>query len=249
MGRQQKPFVFTPTKRRGPIAAEFQTPGPAAIKLPATLGTGGGVKARSPAFTLSSRPGDAPKVQGPGPGTYNVSGVSNKGKEESIAASMHAKPKDPTPFLTPGPGDYRPEAVSTQVLKSSPNFSFGLKTDVAKPSAVPAPNTYSIPGLLGSVAEGSKVSSPAFTMSGRSKDIGDKMKVPGPGSYDPSGVDAYKAENSPAFSMGQRTVIPGDHTTKPGPGVYSPEKCEVVSTPEYSFGVKHSPYVGSLRDF
>ena len=39
MGRQQnKPFVFTPTKRRGPIAAEFSTPGPASIKLPSTLG-------------------------------------------------------------------------------------------------------------------------------------------------------------------------------------------------------------------
>lgn len=35
-GFQQRPW--TPTKRRGPIAAEFQGPGPAAISLPSYIG-------------------------------------------------------------------------------------------------------------------------------------------------------------------------------------------------------------------
>ena len=30
---------WTPTKRRGPIAAEFQGPGPAALSLPALFGS------------------------------------------------------------------------------------------------------------------------------------------------------------------------------------------------------------------
>lgn len=35
-GFQQRPW--TPTKRRGPIAAEFQGPGPASVALPSTIG-------------------------------------------------------------------------------------------------------------------------------------------------------------------------------------------------------------------
>ena len=40
MGRHANPnFVITPHKRRGPIAAEFQSPGPAAISLPGLFGS------------------------------------------------------------------------------------------------------------------------------------------------------------------------------------------------------------------
>ena len=49
-------------------------------------------------------------------------------------------------------------------------------------------------------------------------------QVPGPGSYSPGDVDAYKAEASPAFSMGQRTLLPQDMSPKPGPGAYEPER-------------------------
>ena len=35
-GFQQRPW--TPTKRRGPIAAEFSGPGPAAVTLPSSIG-------------------------------------------------------------------------------------------------------------------------------------------------------------------------------------------------------------------
>ena len=40
MGRHANSnFVITPHKRRGPIAAEFQSPGPAAISLPGLFGS------------------------------------------------------------------------------------------------------------------------------------------------------------------------------------------------------------------
>jgi len=40
MGRHaNNNFVITPHKRRGPIAAEFQSPGPAAINLPGLFGS------------------------------------------------------------------------------------------------------------------------------------------------------------------------------------------------------------------
>ena len=40
MGRSaNQNFVFTPHKRRGPISAEFQSPGPAAFNIPGTIGS------------------------------------------------------------------------------------------------------------------------------------------------------------------------------------------------------------------
>nr|QPM92669.1 outer dense fiber protein 3 [Procambarus clarkii] len=312
--------TWTPTKRRGPIAAEFSSPGPASIALRSSIGAGGATKNRPPAFTMGSR--HEPKLDkaGPGPGQYNVTGLSNKGKDEPVAASMHIKPKDPRMYITPAPCDYSPDKAEAKVLEASPSFSFGVKTEDGRPSDAPAPNSYNIPSLLGSTKEGSKHSAPSFTMSARPLPDEDKMKVPGPGSYNDSTVDKYKTVKSPSFSMGQRTTIPSDHTMKPGPGAHCPEKyvpsgpkftmapraveemdkmqvpgpgtyeagnldksrvslpaftmapktnlptdrtqkpapnayspeksesSETKTTPQFSFGIKHSQYLGKLRD-
>ena len=37
-GGTTSPGMFSSTQRRGPIAAEFQGPGPAAVSLPSTIG-------------------------------------------------------------------------------------------------------------------------------------------------------------------------------------------------------------------
>lgn len=37
-GGTTSPGMFSTTQRRGPIAAEFQGPGPAAVSLPSTIG-------------------------------------------------------------------------------------------------------------------------------------------------------------------------------------------------------------------
>ena len=89
---------------------------------------------------------------------------------------------------------------------------------------ITAPNSYSVPSLMGACKEGNHSSAPSFTMSARAREAEDKMKVPGPGTYNEAQVDNYKTLKSPAFSMGQRTLIPSDHTMKPGPGAHSPEK-------------------------
>ncbi|XP_050728559.1 outer dense fiber protein 3-like isoform X6 [Eriocheir sinensis] len=218
---------WTPTKRRGPIAAEFSSPGPAAIALKSSIGTGGAAvsRHRAPAFTMASRHEMKLDKAGPGPGQYNVTGLSNKaGKDEPVAASMHIRPKDPKMYVTPAPCDYSPDKAEAKVVESSPCFSFGIKVENGRASDAPAPNSYNIPSLLGSTKEGSKHSAPSFTMSARAREEEDKMKVPGPGSYNEAMVDKYKTIKSPSFSMGQRTTIPSDHTMKPGPGAHCPEK-------------------------
>lgn len=239
--------TWTPTKRRGPIAAEFSSPGPAAISLRSAIGSGGVTKSRPPAFTMGSRHEAKLDKAGPGPGQYNVTGLSNKaGKDEPVAASMHIKPKDPKMYITPAPCDYSPDKAETKVNESSPSFSFGVKVENGRPSDAPAPNSYNIPSLLGSTKEGSKNSAPSFTMSARARPDEDKMKVPGPGSYDDATVDKYKTIKSPSFSMGQRTVIPSDSTMKPGPGAHCPEKYQ-DSGPKFTMAPRPADEVDKMN--
>ncbi|KAG0710890.1 Outer dense fiber protein 3 [Chionoecetes opilio] len=188
-------------------------------------GPSNNVGSRAPAFTMARRHELKLDKAGPGPGQYNVTGLSNKaGKDEPVAASMHIRPKDPKAYVTPAPCDYSPDKADAKVVEASPAFSFGIKVENGRPFDAPAPNSYNIPSLLGATKEGSKHSAPSFTMSARAREDEDKMKVPGPGSYNDATVDKYKTIKSPCFSMGQRTTIPSDHTMKPGPGAHCPEK-------------------------
>ena len=58
------------------------------------------------------------------------------------------------------------------------------------------------------------------------EDFGDKMKVPGPGTYDSSDINLIK-DTSPAYTMRPRTESVTDKTPRPAPNAYSPEKNEV----------------------
>lgn len=91
--------------------------------------------------------------------------------------------------------------------------------------------------------------------------------MPGPGYYDAE-YTAIK-RRSPMYSMGGKHKMPSDDIMKPGPGAHCPEKvCLIIAwkflrnnfynvrtfqvnlsnVPSYSFGIKHSPYLGYLRD-
>ena len=79
MGFTQNPW--TPTKRRGMIGAEFTSPGPACVTLPSLMGQTSidSKKGKAPAFSFGSRHGSKNDSPGPGPGQYNVTGLSSKG--------------------------------------------------------------------------------------------------------------------------------------------------------------------------
>ena len=55
------------------------------------------------------------------------------------------------------------------------------------------------------------------------EDPGDKMKVPGPGSYNSTNINILK-DQSPAYTMRSRTELISDKTPKPAPNAYCPEK-------------------------
>ncbi|XP_021926836.1 outer dense fiber protein 3-like isoform X2 [Zootermopsis nevadensis] len=200
---------WTPTKRRGPIAAEYSSPGPACVTLPNLIGVSSvpdSKRGRAPAFSFGSRHGNKNDSPGPGPGQYNVTGLSAKGKDNPLAATLHSRPKEVRADLTPAPGDYNLEKSEGIMHDTSPKYTFGLKTQVEKPS-----------------------------------------QTPGPGSYNNAKADNYKAK-APAYSISSRYQMPSDSTMKPGPGAHSPEKARLDNLPAHTFGIKHSPYAGCLKD-
>ncbi|XP_063237800.1 ciliary microtubule associated protein 1A-like isoform X2 [Bacillus rossius redtenbacheri] len=243
-GITQQPW--TPTKRRGPIAAEYSSPGPACVTLPSLLG--GAIvpdskRGRAPAFSFGSRHSNKNDSPGPGP-KYNITGLSSKGKDNPQASTLHGRPKDHHVDATPAPGDYSPEKL---VLDHSPKYTFGLKTQLDKPSTTPAPNVYNIPSVLGHSKEGNMKAAPAFTISGRQKEHpDDRVLTPGPGTYDNAKPENYKSR-SPAYSISSRYQLPSDSTQKPGPGAHYPEKARMDGITSHSFGIKHSPYIGNLK--
>ncbi|CAH0560738.1 unnamed protein product [Brassicogethes aeneus] len=232
-GITQRPW--TPTKRRGPIAAEYNSPGPACVNLPSYMGknTVEAKNGRAPAFSFGARHGGRQETLGPGPGQYNVTGLSAKGKDTPLAVSLHGRPKSPKAENFPAPGDYNPDKAEKVIHDNSPKYTFGLKTNLEKPLDTPGPNVYQIPSV---------VCAPAYTISGRNKEpIDERVKNPGPGQYNNVDPESYKAEHSPAYTISGRTNIPRDDSI-PGPGIYSPEKVCIDYPPAHSFGIKHSPF-------
>ncbi|TDG44302.1 hypothetical protein AWZ03_009275 [Drosophila navojoa] len=72
-----------------------------------------------------------------------------------------------------------------------------------------------------------------------------KLVLPGPGYYD--GEYTVTKSKPPVYSMrGKFNVITDNN--KPGPGAHCPEKVNLSHTPSYSFGIKHSPYLGRLKE-
>lgn len=128
-----------------------------------------------------------------------------------------------------------------------------------------APNVYKIPTVLGTSKEGPIRSAPAYSLTGKLKSkLPQCVQFPGPGAYDAK-LD-YMLKKPPVFSMASRFNIPTDNNMKPGkntcfetivlwlklslsgPGAHRPEKLNLGHVPSYSFGIKHSDYLGHFRE-
>lgn len=94
-------------------------------------------KGRAPAFSFGSRHGNKSESLGPGPGQYNITGLSAKGKDTPPAVSLHGRPKEQKIQNTPAPGDYNPEKSEKTIHENSPKYTFGVKTNVDKPVNTP----------------------------------------------------------------------------------------------------------------
>uniref|UniRef100_A0A0A1XJM1 Outer dense fiber protein 3 n=1 Tax=Zeugodacus cucurbitae TaxID=28588 RepID=A0A0A1XJM1_ZEUCU len=248
-GIEQRPW--TPTVRRGKIAAETSSPGPACVQLPTLVGkkVPDSKKPGAPAFTFGQKHRSNFDSIGPGPAQYDVSGLGMKGKATPPAASLRSRPKDKTLFRTPAPGEYDVDRSAKAVVDATPKYSFGQKPPNEKPNLTPAPNVYKIPTVLGVSKEGPIRSAPAFTMAGRQKPrLIPSLLLPGPGAYD--GEYSVMKYKPPMYTMRGKFKYPSDEHNKPGPGAHCPEKYQLYRTsPAPSFSIHHSPFLGQRRAY
>ncbi|XP_065720647.1 protein CIMAP1D [Drosophila suzukii] len=99
---------------------------------------------------------------------------------------------------------------------------------------------------MGSSKEGKIRSAPAYTITGREKPpLIPVMIFPGPGYYD--GEYTVVKPKPPVYSMRGKYKM-GSEDSKPGPGAHCPEKINLSHVPAYSFGIKHSQYLGRLNE-
>ena len=239
-----------PTKRRGPIYAEFTGPGPLGYSLPGTLGRVGAdpTRASAPAISLKPRLKDAENTN-PGPDYTIGSNLTAKGVQENASYSFQSRPKVKPIEVSPGPGTYGVEKVKQGASsKEAYGRSITMATRARYPfkNEAPPPNTYTHPVGVGKNAAVCK-STPQFSMHGH-LNVGRpeysliKSNVPGPGTYRPCDVNNVK-QGPVSFSMQGRTKVKDYNTVKenPGPGSYNP--IMLKREPSYSMGVRHSDFI------
>ncbi|XP_064397996.1 ciliary microtubule associated protein 1A-like isoform X2 [Halichondria panicea] len=249
----------TPERKRPKIAAMENGPGPAKYLLRGSTGHNDHItsKRRLPAYSFGVKTKQFSTMStnsfSPGPVYFVSSSVSRTGTEGTPKYSLLSRAKSHDKRCSPGPAAYHTEKVSPLKQSRPPHYSFGLKPELPlwKSSGNnPSPSTYTLPSLVGSSIV-SKRSTPAYSMTGRSK-IGsfheDTKKTPGPGAYSVVNSQVY-GHKSPSYSLHDRCSLPGDHSMKPGPGAHSPEKNECYKkNPAYSFGIKHSEYLANFLE-
>lgn len=246
---------FTPTVPRGPIGAQYTTPGPA-YGLPGLTGfhehDPRSVHNKGPSFSFGLKSGKFKNECSPGPAHFPNSRITRHGKDGTYSYSLYSRHSDKQNSITPGAGTYKPEdqKVMEAAYHKMPHYTFGSKLKHRGSDNTPASNTYTLPPMLSKTVQSGKTQAPIYSMTGRSK-IGsfheDLQKTPGPGNYTTTVPDKYKNQQ-PHYTMLARNTMPGDSTVKPGPGSHSPEKVYVTKrqAPHHSFGIRHSNYVAPL---
>lgn len=242
------PFVgdWRPHRPRGPVSAQFKSPGPK-YGLPPALGAPSSHDKRkriSPSYSFGVRHKEFSNNHSPGPKFNIEASLTRHGKGGAPQYSIYSRTKSATQFNVPGPGTYRNENVKINT-KAAPNYSLASRAKSSNSKRSPGPAAYMLPRT--SV---SKPQTPAFTMRPK-PNVGsfteDLAKTPGPGTYKVIEPSAYK-NKQPQYSMIARNELPSDGTRKPGPGAYRPEQVYVNKKilPKYSFGIKHSEYSGTM---
>ncbi|NWR49304.1 ODF3A protein, partial [Regulus satrapa] len=124
------PWVGTwkPHPRRGPILAEFSTPGPK-YWIPGTTGHGSHdpTRYRAPAYSFRGTKMRTPDHCSPGPRYFIPPSITKTGKYKAPSAHLTARPKEKTK-VTPGPSDYTTDPADKHVYHTAPG-----KTMVFRP--------------------------------------------------------------------------------------------------------------------
>lgn len=174
----------------------------------------------------------------PGPGTYEAPDLDSLLNKQP-AYSMRPKTEIPTDKgPKPSPNSYYPEKYTPD---EGPKWTISGRLKDSEKSDVPGPGAYEA-GNINFVRE----KNPSYTMRPKTEIPSDKTPKPSPNAYYP---EKCMPDDAPKWTMAPRTEVPSDKTPKPSPNAYNPDESAMVrKNPEFSFGIKHSPYLGTLRD-
>ncbi|XP_041975552.1 outer dense fiber protein 3-like [Aricia agestis] len=230
-----------PTARRG--EAGQGTPGPLHYQTPRIFcGKGYSNIKRAPAFSFGQRfpAGSNKPVLANNAPLLNLYRLNRKGPDKITNGLISPRidaPKNRS--VTPGPAEYAPRSEAQP--KHAPAYSIRPQVKPAfqsKSTWTPSPNMY--------LPEKSTRKAPAYSFPCSGRDIKERSACAG--DYYPK--FNYVQRTTPGFSFGG--VIKALKQPKlPSPNAYCEKKFMYPqrSAPTPSFGIRHSPYLGSEREF
>ncbi|KAM4582565.1 ciliary microtubule associated protein 1A-like [Fundulus diaphanus] len=226
----QRPWVGTwrPHKPKGPIAAQYGSPGPI-FMLPGLTGAiqHDPTKPKAPVFSITSRRKVANADCSPGPIYKLPPNYIRYGKDGTLAFSVHGR------LCTPGPGQYSPDFLKLSTFKSPPACIHSLQQKL--------PPLFGTKGIT-------TPSAPSFTITGRTEKgsfLENITKTPGPAAY--NAPDPYISKTKPPqWTMTGCNFPPDKAAQTSGPGPSYPETFTKPKAPSFSFGVRHSQYTVPL---
>ncbi|NWV72513.1 ODF3A protein, partial [Malurus elegans] len=140
---------WRPHPRRGPILAEFATPGPK-YWLPGSVGhtAHDPTKYRAPAYSFRGTKCPTEESCSPGPRYFIDPLITKTGKQLAPSAQVTSRPKTKI-TVTPGPSDYTTQTANRIVYYSAPVHSMVSRPKDLKSFQTPGPATYTLPRILG----------------------------------------------------------------------------------------------------
>merc|ERR1712173_478427 len=184
------------------MGAMMKSPGPK-YRLPGAIGANDHDlrKKRAAAYSFGSRHLQYSSECSPGPTHFVRPNITRNGVDGTPKYSLYGRHRSIKKFQTPGPGTYSPEKVSN-AYKSAPSYSLSARTKGQVTQSSPGAAAYALPIQIGNNVK-TKVSAPAYSMTGRNLQPGDSTKKPGPGAHSPEKVSINK-RHTPQFSFGIR---------------------------------------------
>ncbi|XP_075345032.1 ciliary microtubule associated protein 1A-like [Mycteria americana] len=241
--------TWRPHRPRGPIMAQFTSPGPK-YSIPGTTGylDHNPTKTKAPAYTFRGAKTPVADSCSPGSRYYVPPSITRNGKYVAPAQHICGLPKIKTE-ITPGPSDYSTDKANKHLYKCTPAQSMAFRHKAVKTDQSPGPGTYTLPRLVGPNTAYTHAS-PCYSLKGKSKHRGfaeDFSKTPGPVAFPKVEQDVYK-KRAPMYTMGNKSRLGGNKTVKPGPADYCLGKVTLIKpqAPAPTFGLRHSLYTAPL---
>lgn len=234
---------FKPTVRKGPISAEFASPGPAHYKLPPLVGHNDHApnKVRGPSKTIARRLSvDYVNRTTPGP-KYDIKhGFNNRGMQPNYGFQLSGRLPDIKKYQTPAPNHYPMDRLIVPPHhRTGPAYSLGRAHKPPRQlEPIPGPK-YNIPGTVGANLPNYPTQR-MCSLKGRGEFqlANNTSQYPGPGHYPINDRHQYKSTAAPMLCR----IETKRRDSGPGPGSAYDSGLIHKRDPSFYMGTRHSKF-------